>query len=285
MITQRPELRFQNVSIDRDHHVISFDVVQQVTGKRSSGRIHVRQTPILKSVNGQYEIEVGSFERDKKFEEAPYSDVDGIKFYGSQGEFLHWLTPEKLFRQFSHGMPGVEGLDGFRDLMCYKVLYIGKATDEDMWTRLTGHKKLQEILSVEYPLSYQSLPTHEIVLLLFMVEETLDIIGLRSVEEIKPSLLKKHRKPPDAKKISTDAEKAFVHLLNPVYNIVKYSAYPRSSDGLFSENYDSFAYAIREELAIECRGQRISGSLDDEKSDTILIKASEKVILIQSARV
>jgi hypothetical protein len=281
MIAQRPELKFQNIEFVANPAIISFEVGHALSDKRASGKIYLDQVRFLKSKEGEYEIQLGSFDPQRKFEGPPFYDVDGLKFYSAEGEFLHWLTPEKLFYQYSHGMPGVEGLAGFRDLMLYKIHYIGIATEEPIRQRLTGHEKLQEILGVEYPLGYKSLPTHEIVLLLLMVEETLDIVGLEDINDLELSLFEKHRNSIDHNKISRDAEKAFVHLLNPEYNIKKYSNYPKSSDGLFDEKYDSFAYILREELTIECRGQRIAGSLEIEKSDMILIKDNTKAILIQ----
>jgi len=67
------------------------------------------------------------------------------------GEFIH---------NYSRGHIEAEINGDILDFLNYNVHYVGKATDQDIWTRLTGQSSLQDILSIEYPFIYGSLPTH-----------------------------------------------------------------------------------------------------------------------------
>jgi hypothetical protein len=63
----------------------------------------------------------------------------------------------------------------------------------------------------------------------------------------------------DKKRIVADAEKAFVSLLKPQYNVVKFANYPKSTDGLYGSDYIRYTYFIDEDIAFETRHSRIRG--------------------------
>jgi len=64
------------------------------------------------------------------------------------------------------------------------------------------------------------------------------------------------------KRIVADAEKAFVSLLKPEYNIVKFSNYQRGVDSLYGSKYARYAYAIGEDLALNTAHDRVRGARD-----------------------
>ena len=55
-----------------------------------------------------------------------------------------------------------------------------------------------------------------------------------------------------------DAEKAFVSLLKPEYNVVKFASYPKGADGLYGSNFVRYGYVICEAMSFNTR--RIRGS-------------------------
>lgn len=63
----------------------------------------------------------------------------------------------------------------------------------------------------------------------------------------------------DHKKIVADAEKAFVSLLQPHYNTVKFSQYPKGNDGLYDSKLDRYAYHIGEAITFNTAHGKIKG--------------------------
>ncbi|MGE3760428.1 MAG: hypothetical protein AB7H97_21870, partial [Pseudobdellovibrionaceae bacterium] len=64
------------------------------------------------------------------------------------------------------------------------------------------------------------------------------------------------------KRIVADAEKAFVSLLKPGYNVVKFAGYPKGADGLHGREYARYAYVIGENLTYNTAHGRIKGGRD-----------------------
>ena len=62
------------------------------------------------------------------------------------------------------------------ELLQYKFVHLNLNAIALAWVvkRLTGHDKLQNILYFKYILTYGSLPTHEIAILLFFFKEVKD---------------------------------------------------------------------------------------------------------------
>lgn len=293
MISQRPKLVFDNVFIDKDEN-IHFEIKQETTDYRIYGILPIRQRAFLTNLDEDIYVELGSYNKDYQFDKPPFSNLDGFRFFDKDKIFIAWLTPERLIYEYSQNVIEVTGLDGWGELFKYKILYIGKATDEDIWKRLTGHETLQEILSKEFPLKYGSLPTHEITLLLFKINafENFEVLGnFQDMQNIDKILNEKEfeslfvlKAPPEEKNIFLDAEKAFIKLLNPEYNEVKFKSYPKSKDGLYKEKFDFFSYKIRDNIILICKGTEIFGSIDDNESDTIQIIDNKEVKIIKPSR-
>ena len=225
MISQRPKLVFDNVFIDTDQN-IHFEIRQETTDYMISGLLPIRQSAFLTDPDEDNYVELGSYNKDYKFEKAPYNNLDGFKFYDKDQEFIAWFTPERLIYDYLHGNIEIAGLDGWSELFKYKILYVGKATDQDIWLRLTGHETLQDIISKEFPLQYGTLPTHEITLLLFKINttENFEVLGkfddlLNLNKILDPQSMKclfELKALPDEKNIFLDAEKVFIKLLKGI---------------------------------------------------------------------
>ena len=67
----------------------------------------------------------------------------------------------------------------------------------------------------------------------------------------------------DNKQIVADAEKAFVSLLKPSYNVQLFKNYPKGRDGLYGSDYDRYGYVIAECMAFNTAHGIIRGGVDE----------------------
>jgi hypothetical protein len=154
---------------------------------------------------------------------------------------------------------------------------VGESTDQDIWQRLTGHEKLQDILTLEKPFHHESINAHEIILLLFDIAGTESITIIDSIDNmdafmedlINPSL-------PSKKKITLDVEKALIKLLSPKrYNIIQYQQYPKSKDGLYEDNFDFVSYKIFDDITLKYSNAEIIGNPNSLKATSIIIEGNK----------
>src|SRR5690606_908998 len=66
----------------------------------------------------------------------------------------------------------------------------------------------------------------------------------------------------EQKPIVADAEKAFVSLLKPRYNVQLFRNYPKGSDGLYGSDYVRYGYSICETVTFNTAHGRFRGSRD-----------------------
>ena len=90
---------------------------------------------------------------DIKQEQPPFNHIRSFMLYGVGNEIGSWFSPERfLFSCWNeHIKADIKG--DIISFLKYAVHYIGKATEEHVIKRLTGHEHLQDILSKEYPFS------------------------------------------------------------------------------------------------------------------------------------
>jgi hypothetical protein len=65
---------------------------------------------------------------------------------------------------------------------------------------------------------------------------------------------------PDRIRLVSDAEKAFVKILDSEYNVLKYSDYPEGEDGLYGEGFIRYGYVIDEYLTFHSGTEVIRGA-------------------------
>jgi hypothetical protein len=175
-------------------------------------------------------------------------------------EVLEWFTTEKLLWDRNRGIAGIEGLDHVRDLMTYDLLYVGIAMKGDTFDRCssgatkpawifwrTNRSVIPERAS---PMKYISFPFRIDPLLV----QTFDLEHEFTEQDFATEL--------DRKRILADAEKAFVSLLKPQYNIVTFNNYPQGADGLYGSHIDRYGYLIGESIAFNTAHGRIKGARD-----------------------
>jgi len=180
-------------------------------------------------------------------------------FHGPRGDFersqeISSFSPDRLIWLRSHELPGIGGLDQFRQAATYDLLYVGIAKVGDTFDRLIkrGHKARMDILSNEPQRSPGALVSDEIVLFMFKADGAL----LKEVIEGDENQREDDFK---TKRLIVDAEKAFVSLLTPEYNYILYKHFPKGQDGLYKAGYTQYSYSIRENLIFNTPGGTYRG--------------------------
>lgn len=171
-----------------------------------------------------------------------------------------WFTTERLLWLRSHAYPGIIGLDNHRELSTFDLLYVGIATDQDSYERLIkkGHHARQKILSNERQRYPGARVTDETFLFLFKVNPLVTKVWTPdekvTVADLGGDI--------DFNAIVADAEKAFVSLLKPEYNVVKFTSYPKGKDGLYGSDFDRYGYMICENICFNTAHGKFHGAYD-----------------------
>ncbi len=254
MIGARAEAKFLDLTPDPATHKISFTFAVGESF-RDAVTLNLRELPGV-AAHGEknYWLEAG--EKIIRLWDGPI---------GEEGsEVLEWFTTEKLIWDRARQRAGIKGFDAYRDAAVYELLYVGIAKVGDSFGRLIkqGHKARMEILANEPQRFAGSRITDETYLFLFAVNP-MTITAYDAAHEFTDeefSLLI------DCKRIVADAEKAFVSLLQPDYNVVKFTNYPKGEDGLYGSEYARYSYYINEDMTLRTRhgsfrGRRVINTL------------------------
>lgn len=252
IIGARALARMSNPSFDRATNDMRFDFAIGDQPPQPV-RVALQELPGVKALKGKDFL----VEFDAAGSGFRVWDKDGPR---EEEEPAEWFTTEKLLWDRTRGRPGIYGLDNCRDLATYDLLYVGIARVGDSFDRLLarGHKARQEILSSEHARAPGARPSDEIFLFMFKAEPlimtTFDFNHEFTDEDLSGAY--------DAKRIVADAEKAFVHLLDPPYNREKFVNYPKGKDGLFGQGYQRYGYVIGEQMAFNTPHGRVRGGVD-----------------------
>lgn len=195
-------------------------------------------------------------------QEPPFNDLGGFRLYKEDGEFIVWLSPQKFIYEVLAGNLTAE-FDGdplrFSD---YRVHYIGKAVDQKVWNRLTGHEKLLKILTLENHMSdkREARAPWEISIIMlgitgfdemnvgitweFMVPKGLKPITypMNTDEEVE----KFYTAPlqPTQAQLTTEMETGLISAFKPEYNGTKYKKYPNVAGGTRDAGFTNSHFSI-----------------------------------------
>jgi hypothetical protein len=251
MIGGRAEARFTDIAVDQKTHVMNFNMT--VGNIKDPVQLHLKALPGVAEAEAEgHWLEAG--EKGIRIWDGPIKEVSS--------QVLDWFTTEKLLWDRSLRVPGIEGLARYRELATYDLLYVGIAKTGDSFDRLIarGHKARMEILANE-PQRYPGARiTDETFLFMFRVSP----LVLQTFEPEHDFTESDFSGEIDRKRIVADAEKAFVSLLKPQYNIVKFSNYPKGVDGLYRSEYTRYTYAIGKDLAFNTAHGRVRGARDPD---------------------
>jgi len=273
MIAGRKEAKFGNIVADPDTHLVTFTM--SVGELSDEVRIQPNDLPAMAERElDAYWLEAG--DKFLRFWDGP------VKEEGS--EVVDWFTTEKLLYERSRNKLGIAGLDKFREMMTYDLLYVGIAKKGDSFDRLfnQGHKARTDILANEPQRLRGARVTDEIYLFLFHVSPLIISTFDFGHEFTDKDLSGEYEQKP----IVADAEKAFVHLLKPDYNLVKFNNYPMGDDGLYGSDYTRYVYSIAENIEFNTSHGRFRGGWDSKlqlvsnAADAIFVEGDTVKLLV-----
>lgn len=187
-----------------------------------------------------------------------------------------WFTTDKLIHDRGRGVPGISGIDNYREFATYELLYVGIAKKTDTFERLFqgAHHARQKMLSREWPRRIGARVTDELILFAFNLQPITfrTLASGDQLTEMSDDVWQAYRK-----KVVIDGEKAFVHWLDPKYNVTKFANYPKSLDGLYGHGHTRYGFVIAENLTFTSGGTTMRGSwnatlqLFDDHADMIAI--------------
>ncbi|MDR6643576.1 hypothetical protein J2X57_002797 [Luteibacter sp. 1214] len=275
MIGGRAAACFANVVQKVEEGTVSFDIVV-AGGPTATGRLHLgRIKRILE--DGRDEVPLRLSWGDDELS-VWIADEAG------ESRLAAAYSPESALMTVGRKDPSpLTGLENYRELMTFDLLYVGIAKVGDTFSRLIGHghHARQKILSEE-PQRYPGASvTDEIFLFAFKVDPMfVRTFGADADIEDEDVDFSYNPKP-----IVADAEKAFVSLLKPPYNRQLFANYPRGKDGLYNNGLDSYSYSIAEGMTFRTSWGDFHGArsfmLDfSNEADSIMVKGDEITIYI-----
>lgn len=255
MMVQRPLTYFDNVVIDDSY--IHFEI--------SDGEKPALPCRINLVANGICEpgevVEISvEFYSKTPGKEQPLRNVGALRIFRSDGTFVLWWSPQKILYEMIVNNLEVEIAEG-ADLFAfsdYKVHYIGKSFSQKVWKRLTGHEKMQRILSLEREVgaSPEARAPFEISLIF------LNLLGLDDapmvgafdgspINGVKPIIHSLDFNDGEAlsdfmtnspvklgdEALTREVEAMLIHKFRPEYNEVMFENYPEIKGGMRSKGY------------------------------------------------
>ncbi len=277
MIGGRAEAKYLNMAFDHDTYVLTFDFAIG-DSFRDPVEIHIRDLPGIDALeDGEFLFEFG--EKNIRLWDGPIGEP------GSK--VLEWFTTEKLIWDRSRGRAGIKRFDRHREAATYDLLYVGIAKVGDSFDRLVhnGHKARMEILGNEPQRHPGARVTDEIFLFLFKVQPLI----ITTFEPGYDFENEDFSGTYDQRRIVADAEKAFVSLLKPSYNVVRFASYPKGADGLYGSDYVRYGYVICEPFSFNTAHGRIRGSREastgfiNNDADAIFVEGDAVKLFVAGA--
>lgn len=246
IIAQRPLLYMDNFIAEDG--VITFEI------QDSNG------TPPLKCTLLPSEIGLGDndflihcmFYKDTPDTQFPYNFMAGFKILDKNEKFLVWYSPQKfIYEACINGLDAkIEGdLNNYLD---YKVHYIGKAFDQRVWDRLTGHEKFQKVLTLEKATDNKAY-LNSLEVSLMLVEIHMFHSGIfdtkKAVKErgsVSPKKFSRNTQTGEkffssdnaiGKQHTNELEAYLVNKFEPEYNETKFKTYPKIKTGMRTLGY------------------------------------------------
>lgn len=279
VLAQRPILSFQKVEAKQFEHCngISFEIHKQGSDCILKCNLPFKQPALDVDDHDKIILEVGSHSVDTLPISDVYNEIHGIKFFDHNEDFILWISPDKFIHEILNNVLEGEMEGDIEEFITFKVHYVGKSTDQNIWDRLTGHDTLQKILTMQKPITKGDLPAHEITLLLLKVQDLLSVTIMGDADLFDNNTL------PSEKTVSLDLEKMLVKIFNPEYNhpTKRFPNYPKSTDGLHKYKFDNFTYQLLDFVILEYNKTEICGNIDENLADLILIKENESVEILK----
>lgn len=217
----------------------------------------------------EFDIEIQFYKRIRD-EIPPFCDVAGVKLFDSKRKFLAWIGAQKFIYQYLCGELKAEVEGDISAYINYKVHYIGQSFSQKIWNRLTGHEKMQSILTREDSLNSSALKSSfEISLLLLEIDgfdeantypffDHLLTPGTVPIpfdfsfedEDTRYEAYLSPKLSPTAHELTNEVEALLISLFKPRYNEIKFENYPNIKSGTRSAGYSESTLIIERIPAI-----------------------------------
>lgn len=254
LIVQRPLTYFDNVVMDDTH--IWFEIADSDKPPLPC-RINLVANDICQ-VGERINIKVG-FHSDEPNYEQPLRNVGGFQLYRENGDFILWWSPQKLLYEMlvkNLEVEIAEESDPFA-FLDFKVHYIGKSFSQKVWDRLTGHAKMQRILTREREVGRapEARAPFEISLVILRITglDDMPMIGgdanhpmagpdpiVFSLDLEDESVERFMTTPPVClgdEALTREVEAFLIHSFKPAYNEILFDNYPNIVGGMRSKGY------------------------------------------------
>ncbi|MEZ0324285.1 MAG: hypothetical protein ACAH95_00105 [Fimbriimonas sp.] len=278
LIVQRPLTYFTNVRVSEG--LMRFDIVDTAGRPPLRCTFSPEENGFSKGSNF-VDIDI-QFYTDSPGKDQPFDHVAGFRLLGADGRFLYWLGPQKFLYEYASGAIKAKVKGDIFNYLDFEVHYIGKAFSQSVWARLTGHHKLQKILTMEETRSPAARKlAYEVSLIM------LDVIGVDEMPVLGPwgfvdlaagetPIVQRVRteqdaidffKPgidPGAAQLTNEVEAMLIKLFRPKYNEVLFEKYPNIGNGTRSLGYTKAELVIERLLATlktEFHTERVIGSV------------------------
>lgn len=262
MVVQRPLTFFDHVVIDGTY--IHFEIADG-TKRPLRCRIDLvgnricRAEEILDISIGFYSSSPGTGQ--------PYRNVGAFQIYREDGSFVVWWSPQKiLYEMLIRGLAVEVEEDGdpfaFLD---FKIHYIGKSFSQKVWKRLTGHTKMQKILTREREVgpTPEARAPFEISLIILKVVglDDMPMVGDLALDGMNGASPIMHTidlgddhayerfvlTPPvqlGDEALTREVEALLINRFRPEYNQIKFDNYPDFEGGMRSKGYTATTLTI-----------------------------------------
>jgi len=203
-----------------------------------------------------------------------------ITLYGENERFIMNANLDRLIHLASNNLLRIRTKGDITPFVNYEVLYVGQCIGEHIFDRFKTHHALLDILINENIITSDYDKINDLIIMPFQVEsDVLSIItGDSSEEEFTEAMLGSFCF--DHNTISLDCEKALIKAMNPKYNKTKFTQYPKSKDGLYNYNLESFTYRILENIILDYGEEHyIYGDVESKELSIIAVSKNQEFFI------
>lgn len=181
--------------------------------------------------------------------------------FNDKGEVVPTIgfTFDELIYYYGNGLFHIIMQGDFTSAITYEVLYVGESVREKLTQRFKAHHALQNMLIKEKVISPSFDKSEELILMPFTIDSYMCtmLTGFSPEDDWWKAFIGDFDLTPD--QINLDAEKAFIHSMNPKYNRIRFKDYPLSKNGLYKSDASVFYYSIAENMILKYDAGNIIG--------------------------
>jgi hypothetical protein len=265
-ILQRPLLYIDNLQVEDG--TITFNITDD-SSNPALECIFIPSDNGFCQANEELLVEV-QFYKKTPDTQAPFNDVAAFKLFTVEEKFLGWFTPNIFLYGYLDKKLNAQIYGDVTNYLDFHVHYIGKAFSQNIWDRLTGHHKMQSILTREDSLNQRlHRAPFEISLLMldidgfdeanifpffeFILDPNIDpIVHKFSLDEDDETFENYYAPKLDvhASELTSEVEALLVSIFKPKYNEILFENYPNIRAGTRSAGYTQSRLLIEKIPAI-----------------------------------